>query len=90
MVIAADFQLQVDNEGGISQPSSVKIQVGMSTSITPEVMQCADDSLQTVSEECERHCDQPDALGDLPRNAPRPVITKFYLADFTCRFISVD
>jgi hypothetical protein len=39
-----------DNEGGISQPSKVTIQVG--SGVSPEVTECANAALSTITEDC--------------------------------------
>ena len=54
----------IDDDGGISQPSTVTIIVG--SGIPPEVAECSDGALQTIAEDCRQClCGQ----GDMCRSA---------------------
>jgi hypothetical protein len=42
----------IDDDDGVSKPSTVTIQVGSSMTVSPEVTACADAAQQSISEEC--------------------------------------
>lgn len=42
----------IDNEGGVSKPASVKIQVGGNSTVPPEVTKCSSDAEQSIAEDC--------------------------------------